>query len=72
MMQWLTDMIIEIKEITYYGFFIEHVENKGWQIVLHEDAKILFPTLQDAQRAVRDFYNDAVPKNKGTKLKPYK
>ena len=65
-------MIIEIKETIFYGFLIQHVENKGWQIVLHEDAKILFPTLQDAQGAVRDFYNDAVPNHKGKKLKPYK
>lgn len=65
-------MIIEVKEITFYGFMIQHVENKGWQIVLHEDTKILFPTLQDAQGAVRDFYNDVILKHKGKKLKPYK
>jgi len=58
-------MIIEVKEITFYGFLIQHVEPKGWQIVLNEDTRILFPTLQDAQCAVRDFYNDVVPKHKG-------
>ena len=61
-------MIIEVKEITFYGFLIQHVDNKGWQIVLHEDSKILFPTLQDAQGAVRDFYNDVVPKHRGKKI----
>lgn len=62
-------MIIEIREINYFGFLIQHVENKGWQIVLNEDVRILFPTLQDAQCAVRDFYNDVVPKRRGKKTK---
>ena len=61
-------MIIETKEITFYGFLIQHVDNKGWQIELNEDTRILFPTLQDAQGAVRDFYNDAIPKHKGKKV----
>ena len=65
-------MVIEVKEITFYGFLIQHVENKGWQIVLHEDTKILFPTLQDAQGAVVEFFNVVVPKRKGKKIKPYK
>ena len=65
-------MIIEVKEINFYGFLIQHVENKGWQIVLDEYNKILFPTLQDAQGAVVEFHNVVVPNRKGKKIKPYK
>ena len=62
-------MIFEVKEINYFGFLIQHVDGKGWQIVLNEDTHILFPTLQDAQCAVGDFYNIIIPKHKGKKLK---
>lgn len=65
-------MIIEVKEVNFYGFLIQRVEDKGWQIVLDEYNKILFPTLQDAQGAVTEFYNVVVPKRKGKKIKPYK
>ena len=58
-------MIIEIKETTYKGFMLQHVENKGWQIVLNDDVRILFPTFQDAQCAVEAFYKEAVPKFRG-------
>ena len=62
-------MIIEVKEITFHGFLIQHAENKGWQIVLNEDVRILFSTFQDAQAAVNDFYKDIVPKHRGKKVK---
>lgn len=62
-------MIIEINEITFYGFLIQHVDDKGWQIVLNEDTRILFPTLQDAQAAVNAFYKDVVPKHRGKRMK---
>lgn len=65
-------MIIEVKEVNFYGFLIQRVEDKGWQIVLDEYNKILFPTLQDAQGAVVEFHNVVVPKRKGKKIKPYK
>lgn len=61
-------MIVEIKETDYKGFHLEHIENKGWQIVLH-DVRILFPTFQDAQCAVDAFYREAVPKFRGKKVK---
>lgn len=57
-------MIIEIKETTYMGFLLQHVENKGWQIVLHDGVRILFPTMQDAQIACRQF-RDTVQANGG-------
>ena len=62
-------MIIEIKETVYKGFLFQHVEKKGWKIVLNDDVKILFPTFQDAQCAVNAFYNEAVPQNKGKRIK---
>ena len=65
-------MVIEVKEITFYGFLIQRVEDKGWQIVLNEDTRILFPTLQDAQGAAVEFHNVIVPKRKGKLIKPYK
>ena len=57
-------MIIEVKETTYMGFLLQHVENKGWQIVLHDGVRLLFPTMQDAQRACRQF-RDIVKENRG-------
>ena len=62
-------MIIEVKETVYMGFLLQHVEKKGWQIVLNNDTKILFPTFQDAKCAVNTFYNDAVPQFKGKRIK---
>lgn len=62
-------MIIEVKETTYMGFLLQHVENKGWQIVLNDDVRILFPAFQDAQCAVEAFYKDAVPKFRGKRRK---
>lgn len=62
-------MIIEVKETVYMGFLLQHVEKKGWQIVLNNDTKILFPTFQDAKCAVNAFYNDAVPQFKGKRIK---
>ena len=47
-------MIIEINEIDYMGFHLEHVKGKGWKIVL-KDVEFLFPTMQDAQMACRQF-----------------
>lgn len=61
-------MIVEITETNYKGFHLEHIENKGWQIVL-QDVRILFPTFQDAQCAVDAFYKEAVPKFNGKRRK---
>ena len=60
-------MIIEVKEINYYGFCIQRVDEKGWKIVLEDE--FLFPTLQDAQGAVHDFFDDVVKKHRGMKIK---
>ena len=60
-------MIIEVKEINYYGFCIQRVDEKGWKIVLEDE--FLFPTLQDAQGAVHEFLDDVVGKHRGKKLK---
>lgn len=57
-------MIIEIKETTFMGFLLQHVENKGWQIVLHDGVRLLFPTMQDAQMACKQF-RDIVKENRG-------
>lgn len=57
-------MIIEVKETTFMGFLLQHVENKGWQIVMHDGVRLLFPTMQDAQRACRQF-RDVVTENRG-------
>lgn len=61
-------MIIEVKETTYRGFKLEHVENKGWKIVLGEE-EYLFPHFQAAQSAIDEFYRDVIPKNQGKRLK---
>ena len=57
-------MIIEIKETTFMGFLLQYVENKGWQIVLHDGVRLLFPTMQDAQMACKQF-RDIVKENRG-------
>ena len=57
-------MIIEIKETTFMGFLLQNVENKGWQIVLHDGVRLLFPTMQDAQMACKQF-RDIVKENRG-------
>ncbi len=62
-------MIIEVKETTFMGFLLQHVENKGWQIVLNDDVRILSHTFQDAQGAVMEFYKDVAPKRIGKKAK---
>lgn len=59
-------MIIEVKEINYNGFHIQH-EERGWKIVLKDE--YLFPTLQDAQCAVDEFLGDVVKKHRGKKMK---
>lgn len=59
-------MIVEVKELDYLGFHLEYVENKGWQIVL-KDVAVLFPTLQDAQAACREFFSIA-SKSRGKKI----
>lgn len=61
-------MIMDMNEIDYMGFHLEHVENAGWKIVL-KDVEYLFPTLQDAQRASMQFY-DIVQINRGKKIVP--
>ena len=57
-------MIIEVTETTFMGFHLQYVENKGWQIVLHDGVRILFPTMQDAQKACRQF-RDVARENRG-------
>lgn len=63
-------MIIEINELDYMGFHLEYVKNKGWKIVM-KDVEFLFPTMQDAQRACRQF-RDIVKENRGTTVIPTK
>ena len=61
-------MIIEVTETTYRGFKFELVKDKGWKIVLGDEA-YLFPNFQAAQSAIDDFYRDVIPKNQGKKMK---
>lgn len=61
-------MIVEVKETTYKGFKIELVENKGWKIILGDDA-YLFPNFEEARVAVDVFYRDVIPKNHGKRMK---
>lgn len=61
-------MIIEITEFDYMGFRLEHVKNSGWKIVL-KDVEFLFPTMQDAQMACRQFRN-IVQENRGKVIVP--
>lgn len=61
-------MIIEVKDVTYKGFNIQLVKDKGWKIVLI-DEEYLFPHLTAAQAAVDEFFGEIVPKYKGKKLK---
>lgn len=61
-------MIIEITELDYFGFHLEHVKSKGWKIVM-KDVEFLFPTMQDAQRACRQF-RDIVKDNRGKTIIP--
>lgn len=61
-------MIIEITEFDYMGFHLEHVKNSGWKIVL-KDVEFLFPTMQDAQMACRQFRN-IVQENRGKVIVP--
>lgn len=61
-------MIVEVKETTYKGFKIELVGNKGWKIVLGDDA-YLFPHFQAAQSAVDAFYRDVIPEYHGKRMK---
>lgn len=61
-------MIIEITELDYMGFHLEYVKNTGWKIVM-KDVEFLFPTMQDAQRACRQF-RDIVQENRGKVVIP--
>ena len=61
-------MIIEINELDYMGFHLEYVKNTGWKIVM-KDVEFLFPTMQDAQRACRQF-RDIVKENRGKVIIP--
>lgn len=61
-------MIIEINELDYMGFHLEHVKSKGWKIVMH-GVEFLFPTMQDAQMACRQF-RDIVKANRGKVIVP--
>lgn len=61
-------MVIEVKNITYKGIYCEHVDSGGWKIVLAE-YEYLFPTLQDAQRAIEEFHREVIPKYKGKKYR---
>lgn len=63
-------MIIEVTEIDYMGFHLKRVENTGWKIVLN-NVEYIFPTMQDAQAACRQFY-DLVKNNGGKKIVPEK
>lgn len=64
-------MIIEVKDITYKGFNIQRVKDKGWKIVLI-DEEYLFPHLTAAQAAVDVFIREIIPKYKGKLVKKAK
>lgn len=61
-------MIIEITELDYMGFHLKHVKSAGWKIVL-KDVEFLFPTMQDAQMACRQF-RGVVKENRGKVIIP--
>lgn len=61
-------MIIEVNELDYFGFHLEYVKNKGWKIVMN-GVEFLFPTMQDAQMACRQF-RDIVKANRGKVIVP--
>lgn len=60
-------MIIEVTEQYYKGFYLKHVPDKGWKIMLN-DVEILFPHLSAATTAIDIFYRDVVKANQGKKL----
>lgn len=47
-------MIVEVKETTYKGFKIELVENKGWKIILGDEA-YLSPTSKQHSPQLMNF-----------------
>lgn len=61
-------MVIEITELDYMGFHLEYVKNAGWKIALN-GVEFLFPTMQDAQMACRQF-RDIVKENRGKVVIP--
>ena len=61
-------MIIEINELDFMGFHLEYVKNTGWKIVM-KDVEFLFPTMQDAQMACKQF-RDIVKENRGKVIVP--
>lgn len=60
-------MIKEITELNFMGFRLEYIKNTGWKIVLN-DVEYLFPTMQDAQAACKQF-RDIVKQNGGKEIK---
>lgn len=61
-------MIIEVNELDFMGFHLENVKHVGWKIVL-QGVEFLFPTLQDAQMACKQF-RDIVKENNGKVVVP--
>lgn len=61
-------MIKEITELDFMGFHLEYVKNIGWKIVL-KGVEFLFPTMQDAQMACKQF-RDIVKENRGKVVVP--
>ena len=60
-------MIVEITEQHYKGFYLKHVPDKGWKIVL-KDTEILFPHFTAATSAIDAFYRDVIKTHQGKKL----
>lgn len=60
-------MIKEVTELNFMGFHLENVKHTGWKIVLH-DVEFIFPTLQDAQAACKQF-RGIVKENGGKEIK---
>jgi len=63
-------MIIEIKEYTYKGITLNHVEDEGWKCILG-DREYLFPHSQAAHSAIDEIFSNIKPiidKNKGKAL----
>lgn len=60
-------MILDVTELDYKGFYLKHVPDKGWKIMLN-DVEIMFPHFSAASAAIDDFYRVIVTAHQGKKL----
>ena len=63
----MSKMMIDITELDYKGFYLKHLPEQGWRIMLN-DVEILFPTFTAASAAIDDFYRIIVKAHQGMKL----